>query len=160
MEELDEGLAMSERVGLPSLIGANRLLRALASLTAGDIPDARGHLQAAAEAPLYLEGTAFCLEGLAAVALAEGDPVRAATAFGAAEGLRERTGIQMWPVVRMAFEPAIDALDAAGPEAEAARYEGRRMNPRDLFAQLARAPAPRGAQQRARRAGAPPKSVA
>jgi hypothetical protein len=85
-----------------------------------------------------LEGTAFCLEGLAAVALAEGDPILAATALGAAEGLRERTGIEMWPVVRLAFAPAVEALDAAGPEAEAARYEGRRMNPRDVFAQLAR----------------------
>ena len=44
----------------------------------------------------------------------------------------------MWPVVRMAFEPAIDALDAAGPDVEAARYEGRRMNPRDVFAHLKR----------------------
>ena len=71
--------------------------------------------------PLYLEGTAYCLEGLAA-ALAEGDPIRAATALGAAEGLRERTGIEMWPIVRMAFQPTVDALDAAGPEVEAARY--------------------------------------
>ena len=135
---LDERLAATERIGLPSLIGANRSLCALASLTAGDISEARAHLEEAAAAPLYLEGTAFCLEGLAAVTLAEGDPVRAAAALGAAEGLRERTGIQMWPVVRMAFEPAIDALDAAGPEVEAARYEGRRMNPRDVFARLER----------------------
>lgn len=143
MEHLDEGLAASERVGLPSLIGANRSLRALASLTAGDATEAREYLEEAAEMPLYLEGTAFCLEGFAAVALAEGDPVRAATALGAAEGLRARTGIEMWPVVRMAFEPAMEALDVAGPEVEAARYEGRRMNPRDVFAQLARAGAPR-----------------
>jgi tetratricopeptide (TPR) repeat protein len=133
MAQLREGLVASERVGLPSLIGANRSLCALASLTAGDTAEAREYLEEAARTPLYLEGTAFCLEGLAAVALAEGDPVRAATVLGAAEGLRERTGIQMWPVVRMAFEPAIGALEAAGPEAEAARYEGRRMNPRDVL---------------------------
>jgi hypothetical protein len=40
--------------------------------------------------------------------------------------------------VRLAFQPTIEALDAAGPEAEGARYEGRRMNPRDAFVQLAR----------------------
>ena len=139
--QLDEGLAASERVGLPSLIGANRALRAFASLSTGDVAEARRYLEEAARTPLYLEGTAFCLEGLAAVALAEGDPVRAATALGAAEGLRERTGIEMWPVVRTAFAPTIDALDAAGPEVHAARYEGRHMNPRDTFAQLARAAA-------------------
>ena len=88
--------------------------------------------------PLFLEGTAYCLEGLAAVALAEGNPVRAATALGAAEGLRERTGIQMWPVVRMVFEPALRALEGLGPETEAARYEGRHMSPRDALARLAR----------------------
>ena len=41
-------------------------------------------------------------------------------------------------VVRMAFEPAIYALDAAGPDVEAARCEGRRINPRDVFARLER----------------------
>ena len=111
------------------------------------VPGARRYLEAAAGTPLYLEGTAFCLEGVAAVALAEGDPIRAATALGAAEGLRERTGIQMWPVVRMAFQPAVDALDAAGPEAEAARYDGRHMNPRDALTQLVRASAASGSAQ-------------
>ena len=113
----------------------------MACLATGDVSDARRYLEAAARTPLYLEGTAFCLEGLAAVALAEGDPIRAATALGAAEGLRERTGIQMWPVVRTALHPTVDMLDAAGPEAEAARYEGRHMSPRDALTQLARASA-------------------
>ena len=92
--------------------------------------------------PLYLEGTAYCLEGLAAVALAGGDEIRAATAFGAAEGLRERTGIRIWPVLRMAFEPVIEALDAAGPAAQAARYEGSYMNPHDALGRLIEAGPP------------------
>ena len=45
----------------------------------------------------------------------------------------------MWPVVRLALEPAIGALEAAGPDAAGARFEARQMNPRDVFAQLARA---------------------
>ena len=134
--QLDEGVLAAERVGLASLVGANRSLRALAALTVGDLACAREQLEAAAGAPLYLEGTAFCLEGLAAVALAEGDPIRASTALGAAEGLRARTGIQNWPVVQMALQSTLDALDAAGPEADAARYEGRRMSPRDALARL------------------------
>ncbi|MBA3432987.1 MAG: hypothetical protein H0U08_02720 [Actinobacteria bacterium] len=58
----------------------------------------------------------------------------AATALGAA--LRERTGIQAWPVVRMAFQSTVDALDDGGPEVDAARYEGRRMSPRDALSRL------------------------
>jgi predicted ATPase len=138
--QLDEGIAVAERLGLSSLIGANRTLRAFWSLATSDVPEARRYLEAAADVPLYLEGTAHCLEGFAAVAVAEGDVVRGALALGAAEGLRERTGLQMWPVVRMAFKPAIDALDAAGPEADEARYEGRRMSPRDALAELAKPP--------------------
>ena len=136
--QLGEGLEASKRVGLPSLIGANRALLALALLALGRIDEAREHLERAARTPLYLEGTAYCLEGLAALALAEGDPVRASAALGAAEALRERTGIHMWPVFRMAYEPAIASLDAAGPEAQAARYEGRLMAPREALKQLAR----------------------
>ena len=41
------------------------------------------------------------------------------------------------------WEDVFDSIDpiplAAGTEAEGARYEGRRMNPRDVFVQLARA---------------------
>jgi predicted ATPase/class 3 adenylate cyclase len=136
--QLQEGVAVAEGLGLPSLIGANRTLQALARLTTGDLEEARALLRDAAGMPLFLEGTAYCLEGLAAVALAEGDPIRAATALGAAEGLRERTGIQMWPVVRMVFEPALEALDRLGPDAERARYEGRRLKPRDALARLSR----------------------
>ena len=68
----------------------------------GDIACAREQLEAAAGAPLYLEGNAFCLEGLAA-----GDPIRASTALGAAEGLRARTGIQNSPVVQMALQSTL-----------------------------------------------------
>jgi non-specific serine/threonine protein kinase len=130
---IDEAVEAAERVGLPALIGANRTIRALASLSAGDVADARRRLEEAASTPLYLEGTALCLEALAAIARAEGDTIQAATAYGAAESLREQSGIQMWPTIRLAYEEAIAALAAAGPEVQAARYEGRRMSPRDVF---------------------------
>ena len=132
--ELDEGIAVAERLGLPELVGANHTLRALAHLTCGEIEDARWHLDAASEAALYLEGTAYRLEGFAAVLLAEGEPIRAATALGAAEGLRERTGIHPWPILRMVFDDRLIALESAGPEAEAARFAGRQMSPGDALA--------------------------
>ena len=121
---------------MTSLIGANLSLRALAALAAGDASEAREYLEATVGMPIFLEGTAYCLEGLAAISLAEGDEIRAATALGAAEGLRERTGIRMWPALAVAFKPTIDALHAAGPAAQAARYEGSYMNPRDALVRL------------------------
>jgi tetratricopeptide (TPR) repeat protein len=133
---LEESVEAAQKLRLPSLIGANLTLRALGLLAAGEVADARRLLESAGGMPLYLEGTAYCLEGLAAVSLVEGDELRAATALGAAEGLRERTGIRIWPVLRMAFQPAIEALDAAGPEAQAARYEGSHMNPQNALARL------------------------
>ncbi|HEY6836446.1 MAG TPA: NB-ARC domain-containing protein [Gaiellaceae bacterium] len=134
---IDESIEAARRIGLTSLIGANLSLRALAALAAGDAGEAREYLEAAAGMPIFLEGTAYCLEGLAAIALAEGDEIRAATALGAAEGLRERTGIRMWPALEVAFRPAIEAIHAAGPAAQAARYEGSYMNPRDVLTKLA-----------------------
>jgi len=135
-EQLQEGVEAAQRLGLPSLIGAGLALRALGCLAAGDTMEAHQYLQAAGGLPLYLEGVAYCLEGLAAVSVAEGDEIRAATALGAAEGLRERTGIRTWPALRMAFQPAIDAVDAAGPEAQAARYEGSYTNPHEALSRL------------------------
>ena len=76
-----------------------------------------------------VESTALWLEGFAAVALAEGDVERAATAYGAAEALRERTGIQRWPIIRVIFESRLAALDDARPEIEASRFAGRQMTP-------------------------------
>jgi hypothetical protein len=42
----------------------------------------------------------MCLTAFARLALAEGDPGRAATLAAAAEGLRQRAGLQVWPVLR------------------------------------------------------------
>ncbi len=42
----------------------------------------------------------LCLGALARLALAEGDPEQAALLVGAAEGLRRRVGLQIWPLLR------------------------------------------------------------
>ena len=60
----DESIAVAERVGIPSLLGANHTLRARRPSGGGD---RGGRPTEAAAAPLHLEGTAYCLEGLAAV---------------------------------------------------------------------------------------------
>ncbi len=40
----------------------------------------------------------------------------------------------------MALQSTFAALDAAGPEADAARYEGQRMGPRNALAKLVATP--------------------
>ena len=42
----------------------------------------------------------FALVASAQLALAEGDPLRAAMALGAADGLRRRAGLRAWPSMR------------------------------------------------------------
>jgi hypothetical protein len=44
----------------------------------------------------------LCLVAFAELALAEGDPERAALLSGAAEGLRRRVGLRPWPMLRPA----------------------------------------------------------
>jgi non-specific serine/threonine protein kinase len=74
---------------------------------------------------------AWCLDGLAGVAVAEGQPVRAARLFGAAEALREAIGAPMSAATRAAFERHVAAARAAAGEAAfaAAWAEGRTMTP-------------------------------
>jgi tetratricopeptide (TPR) repeat protein len=134
MAQLDEGISVAERLGLPELVGANHTLRALAHLACGEVADARRHLEAAVNAPLYAEGTTYSLEGYAGVLLEEGDVELAATVLGAAEGLRQRTGIHMWPIMGLILRDRLAALETAGPEARAARFAGRQMSPADAFA--------------------------
>jgi predicted ATPase/class 3 adenylate cyclase len=143
--ELDEGVATAERLGLPELVAANRTLRALGHLASDEIEEARRCLDASASATIYLEGTAYRLEGFAAVLLATGDPVGAATALGAAEGLRERTGIHPWPIMRVVFGERLAGLAAAGPEVEAARFAGRQLGPADALELVRSRQAPRSA---------------
>jgi predicted ATPase len=52
---------------------------------------------------------AFCLEGLANVVVTQGKCTWAARLWGAAESLRERCGIPLFPLERVYYEPAVAA---------------------------------------------------
>ena len=134
MSQLEAGMTLATQLGLAELLGSHHSFRAFAHLARGDVEAARHHLDAAVAAPLYLEGMAYCLEGYAAVLAAEGDVVLAATALGAAEGLRERTGVAVWPVMDLILRDRLASLEAAGPEAAAARFAGCQMSPADALA--------------------------
>jgi predicted ATPase len=82
------------------------------TLAGGDIPGARQWLAAAAGIHAGLldqEGSAYCLSGLAAIALALGQPGAAAQLLGAASHARSVAGVAIWP----AMQPLSDALAAA-----------------------------------------------
>jgi predicted ATPase len=78
----------------------------LASLAvrAGDLDEARTLLMASVDASEETElstlTVTFSLVASARLALAEGDPPRAALALGAAHGLRRRAGLRAWPSTR------------------------------------------------------------
>jgi hypothetical protein len=55
---------------------------------------------ASGDTDLSVLTVAFSLVACAALALAEDDPNRAATALGAADGLHERAGLQAWASTR------------------------------------------------------------
>jgi predicted ATPase len=87
------------------------------------------------------EGVAYGLEGLVAVAAAAGDARRAGELLGAAEVLRERTGLYNAPSFSF-FGPFIESF-SAGPlagEFAAARWAGRQLRVADAVALAADAP--------------------
>ncbi len=57
-------------------------------------------------------GIAFALEGLAGVAAGQGERIRAARLWGAAEALRETIGAPLLPADRVEFERMIAAARA------------------------------------------------
>jgi predicted ATPase/class 3 adenylate cyclase len=127
MRELEEGIAVAEELGIPALVGANQTLKALGCLVADEIRSAHRCLDRAAKGPLFLEGAAYWLEAFAAVSLAEGDTIGGATAYGAAESLRARTGIKRWPIMRIILAHRLDPLVDGPPEVAAARFAGSQM---------------------------------
>jgi hypothetical protein len=69
----------------------------------GRLDEARALIGEALDLSLAACSTRFvtlCLAGYARLALAEGDPERAARLNGAAEGLRRRVGLPAWPHLR------------------------------------------------------------
>lgn len=125
----DESVDVARRVDIPVLVGVNLTLKALGSLAAGDVAGAGLSLEVAAASPLHPQGAIQWLEGFAAVMLEDGDIVRAATAYGAAEALRERTGVKMWPIMHEVFATRLAAIDDGGSATESARFAGRQMSP-------------------------------
>jgi hypothetical protein len=81
-------------------------------MSSGDLTSGRDYLAQSAEVHIRLldqEGSAYCLDGLAAIAIAQGSPAVAARLLGALAHARELVGVAVWP----AMQPLADALRAA-----------------------------------------------
>jgi predicted ATPase len=105
LRHLREMRNLAERFGYAWLAAWSRALMGTVAIMQGRLDQARELLNEALTVSLEIRvsrNVALCLAAFARLALAEGDPERAALAAGAAEGLRRRAGLQTWPVLRRA----------------------------------------------------------
>jgi hypothetical protein len=78
----------------------------------------------------------LCLFGFARLALAEGDPERAARLAGAADRLRRRVGLRAWPMLRRGEAKLVTQIrQAVGADRFDQLYAaGSRLNQRQAVA--------------------------
>ena len=125
--EIAPAAVVAERVGDSFSLGITLYYQGWARLTLGDAASAADDFDRALAVTSRIghhEGTAYALEGLSAVAASEGDPERAGFLLGAAQTLRERTGLSNQPTFHRPFIEAVQS----GPDGEAfeeARLRGR-----------------------------------
>ncbi len=107
-----EALAAAGRIGLEPLQALAQIQLALLDLAQGALGQTRRWLAAAAatlERIRYLEGTGYALDAAAGLAIAEGRPEAASAALRAADEIRERLRMPIWPPL----QPLHDSLVAA-----------------------------------------------
>ena len=130
LEYLQRCLDLSLTLQSDALVAQAHTFLGFGRMLAGDLPGAprslREALMVLAPGDL-LEGLAYCLEMLSGVLMAEGDQIRAATIYGAAEQIRDRIGLRPWAMIRP-FVDSLAASAAATPENEAALAAGRQLS--------------------------------
>ena len=108
---LDEARDLAEGSGGTWITAGSRMQLGILDILRGRPDQARPLLDEAMDLSLAARSTPFvtlCLSAYALLALADGDPQRAARLQGAAEGQRRRFGLPAWPHLR----PAEDKLVA------------------------------------------------
>jgi predicted ATPase len=103
LRHLREARDLAERFGQTWLAATSQVLLGTLAVVRGQPREARGLMDAGLELSLTAHSTnsvALCLAGFARLALAEGDPERAALLAGATDGLRQRVGLRAWPMLR------------------------------------------------------------
>ncbi len=100
---LSEARTLADRIDHPWLSAWSRVLLSSVAVAAGRLGEARALLDEALGPSLATRstnGVTLCLFAYARLALAEGNAERAAQLAGAAEGLRGRAGLRVWPTLR------------------------------------------------------------
>ena len=110
---LRESRDLTERAGGDWLTASSRATQGILDALRGRPDEARAPLDEALELSLAARNIPFvalCLTGYAQLALADGDPERAARLEGAAEGLRRRAGLRAWPLTRRVEAELVDQV--------------------------------------------------
>jgi predicted ATPase len=121
------------------LTAGSRVQLGILGVIRGQLDDARKLLDEALSLSLASRSTSFValtLAGYARLEFAAGDPERAARLEGAAQGLRKRSGLQAWPMLRRGEAELVtqirQALDA--PRFDQAFAAGTRLSQREAVA--------------------------
>jgi hypothetical protein len=112
----EEALALARGIGDDHLVATLLDQLGLDALMAGDAASARRRLEEAADLHRAIgdqEGLANCLDGLAGLALLQADARTAARLSGAADALRTRLGVAVWPLLRSLVTLLDDGIRAA-----------------------------------------------
>jgi predicted ATPase len=120
---LRESRDLTERAGGDWLKAGSQVALGILDALRGKPDQARAPLDEALELSLAARNIPFvtlCLTGYAQLALAYGDPERAAQLEGAAEGMRRRAGLRAWPVTRRA---EVELVDQVRDRLGAGRFE-------------------------------------
>jgi predicted ATPase/DNA-binding CsgD family transcriptional regulator/uncharacterized protein HemY len=134
----EESLAIfqevGERVRIAEVLGSQGFL----SLSQGDYAAARARLEESLQLSLELDyqwNIALCLEGVATVLAAQGEPGRAVWCLSAAQTLREAVGTALPPMFQALHEFTLASVRAQLSEQafEAAWAEGRAMTPEQVL---------------------------
>ena len=139
LRHLREMRDLAERFDYPWLAAWSQVLMGAAAVAQGRLDRARDLLDEALDQGLAASITSsvtLCLFAFARLALAEGDPGRAALLAAAAEGLRRRAGLRAWPVLRRGEAEVVTQIrEALGASTFDEKYAvGSRLSQREAVA--------------------------
>jgi predicted ATPase/DNA-binding CsgD family transcriptional regulator len=144
---LEESQVLLKEAGGRGRMAEVFITQGLFSLSEGDYPAARGRLEESLKLSLELDNkwnVAWCLEGLAAVAAAQGESVWTVWFMSAAQALRESIGTPLPSLYQATYELifASTRMQLGEQAFDAAWAEGRTMTPEHLLLSLEPMPAP------------------
>ena len=125
-------------LGNGALIGLAEAQIGFTYISSGRLSEARDALRRSFDVfrdMNYREGLCYALEAAASLSFSEGQTELGMIALGAAEEVRERIGLHPWPLIMWLFDALsamADSLD--DPTLQAARHNGRQLNPFDAAA--------------------------